>query len=756
MTVAASAVTVTQKPRAVRAARRATDRPNGHAPAVDPRAFLAERLELSGIAAEEGRYAGILAMTVAEARRQGYELPGNCTDGFVLPYHDAKGAVRSQMWRWRNNPALVKGFAKLTDDPLSGLKYVQPHDTDCEVYWPRVQGLNWEKLLADPKIPVVVVEGELKALCLCLRGVAAVGLGGVWSFTLHKQLLPALAKLAAGREVWIAFDSDTEDKPMVTAARSWLAKALTAAGATVRILVIPPLRDKTKTGVDDWCCARPKLREQALREALLELEDEQEFALAAELYRLNTAYVINRENGRIHSVTDINKSWDDQKFVRLIENGTIAARDRKGNETPKSASKEWIMWPLRNVVEGQAYVPMAQTISQHYSRYVYVEGQRMLNNWQGWASVPAHSKRGEGMVRKFWTALLDHHFRQQRPEDDTAQAQRLLCRRWFEQWWAYAVQNPGMKMHSCTVLQGWPGGGKGLVGYMVRAAVYGRHFREVTQKDLEGAFNASYSEAVGLLMGSEITTKTTRIDMSEWFKNFITADTLRVNRKHVPDYFMENRINAYFTTNYEDSFFLDDNDRRYFLWAIPPVRLDQHKEFGPRWIADCVAAMKDTEFCAALHWHLLNLDISGFDHSRVPDSPAKQVAVLFSHNAGDSFITDFIERKTEQASGKSVVPTVFSFHEAYESFKAKHPQFGEKAFLKAWRKRFDAIGRVRLVFIDGHGVRDKVKTALWTYRPDFTRGKVPDIITIEAAKRQYIALNSPRVAEPTEPKPRKY
>src|SRR5438552_163520 len=150
ITMTVSPTVAVPKRSAVRLVKPKPAKVNGRAPAIDPRVFLAERLELSGITQDEARHAGIRAMTVAEARKQGYELPANCTDGFVLPYHDVKGAVRGQMWRWRNNPALVKGFSRLTDDPLSGFRYVQPAATACEVYWPRVHGLDWEKVPANP------------------------------------------------------------------------------------------------------------------------------------------------------------------------------------------------------------------------------------------------------------------------------------------------------------------------------------------------------------------------------------------------------------------------------------------------------------------------------------------------------------------------------------------------------------------------------------------------------------------------------
>ena len=142
-------------------------------------------------------------------------------------------------------------------NPLPGRKYLAPEGSGCQVYWPRVKGLDWSTILKNPKVPVAIVEGELKALCLCLAGVevTAVAIGGVWNWVRNKQLLPDLARLAAGgRDILIIFDSDTEDKPQCSGARYWLAKAMLDTGGNVHIIRIPHLPDDKspdKTGADD-------------------------------------------------------------------------------------------------------------------------------------------------------------------------------------------------------------------------------------------------------------------------------------------------------------------------------------------------------------------------------------------------------------------------------------------------------------------------------------------------------------------------
>ena len=91
--------------------------------------------------------------------------------------------------------------------------------------------------MLNPAIEVWIVEGELKALSLCLRGVPAVAVGGVWNWANQKRLLPELDWLAQKERVLrILYDSDTRDKPQVAGARYALAWALEIGEASPRLL----------------------------------------------------------------------------------------------------------------------------------------------------------------------------------------------------------------------------------------------------------------------------------------------------------------------------------------------------------------------------------------------------------------------------------------------------------------------------------------------------------------------------------------
>jgi hypothetical protein len=87
----------------------------------------------------------------------------------------------------------------------------------------------------------------------------------------------------------------------------------------------------------------------------------------------------------------------------------------------------------------------------------------------------------------------------------------------------------------------------------------------------------------------------------------------------VDPYTLPNRANYYFTSNYDDAFHLNDDDRRYFVVEVgsSPMTTEEGTYYGG-WI-------ENRENRNALMWHLLHLDCSDFDpKGRAPDTDEKE------------------------------------------------------------------------------------------------------------------------------------
>jgi len=119
-----------------------------------------------------------------------------------------------------------------------------------------------------------IVEGELKSLCGHAQGLPIVGLSGVWNWRTETEeaslladgeklkdeaaLLPELAQVDwSGKRIRLLYDSDIVPGHKAYDAFPRLAEQLYRLGAEeVRILTIPSLSKKEKTGLDEYLIAK--------------------------------------------------------------------------------------------------------------------------------------------------------------------------------------------------------------------------------------------------------------------------------------------------------------------------------------------------------------------------------------------------------------------------------------------------------------------------------------------------------------------
>ena len=176
----------------------------------------------------------------------------------VIPYYTAKG----QPLLNRHAP-FVRGRLLGGEGFLAGIptkqKFRQPSETGNHIYLDPARK-DWRELLADPTRPLVITEGEVKAMCATEHGIACLAVGGVWSWRTKVNgrgvPLPEFDQVAwSGRLVLLAWDSDTDQKPDVLAALRALTLELTTRGAKVERIKIPPADGGGKVGLDDYLVA---------------------------------------------------------------------------------------------------------------------------------------------------------------------------------------------------------------------------------------------------------------------------------------------------------------------------------------------------------------------------------------------------------------------------------------------------------------------------------------------------------------------
>lgn len=190
-------------------------------------------------------------------------------------YSEASPAALAEILHWsrpprRLPPAIVfpyfgpqgpLGYCRIkADNPRQSkdklVKYESPRGLPNEIYLPP----NTIGVLNDAAVPLIITEGEKKALAADQHGHHCVGLVGVCGWNTPKQntLCPPLERVSwRGRDVFIAFDSDLRHNTIVQDAEIRLAAALVHRGANVKVLRLPdgPPDEEgnpSKVGVDDF------------------------------------------------------------------------------------------------------------------------------------------------------------------------------------------------------------------------------------------------------------------------------------------------------------------------------------------------------------------------------------------------------------------------------------------------------------------------------------------------------------------------
>lgn len=142
---------------------------------------------------------------------------------------------------------------KLFPPPAAGEdrpKYWQRQGTDVRLYIP----VGLENQLKEVGTPLMITEGEKKALKAAQEGFCCVGVGGAWMFKEAgaDALLDDLERIPKfERTVEIVYDSDFTRKEDVLLAVFRLGKLLEKRGAKVRVVCLPE-NITGKTGLDDY------------------------------------------------------------------------------------------------------------------------------------------------------------------------------------------------------------------------------------------------------------------------------------------------------------------------------------------------------------------------------------------------------------------------------------------------------------------------------------------------------------------------
>lgn len=488
---------------------------------------LIDKLQNSGLTIEDNKRLKIKHLDPQETRKIIPSAPA--LDSFYIPYFHTNGSP-SNFFRIR----LVSNYSRFGVKPL---RYLQPPNTVSEVYLPPL--ISWEDTVKDPTEPIIITEGELKAAAATKHGFAAAGLGGVWSFTKDHRLLPWFGEVSwRNRTVYIVYDNDAKSNPQVAKAQLALARRLIELEAHPRIVSLP--ESDVKIGLDDYLLTHSADELRSLLTLSRPLEED------LELWRMNEEYVYIRNVQRIAA---INSSPPRLMTVNIFKDLEVANRfyfaPSVGKDlTPKMErrpiSKAWMEWAGRATLEDVDYMPGKPKIHDN-----------KLNTWPGWGAQPSSNPRPDvSPFLEFLGYLLEG------AEPDILE--------WVLDWLAFPLCNPGEKLSTAVLIWGrYQGTGKSLLGYTMKR-IYGQNFSEVSNREVHSNFN-DWKTNKQFVMCDELRGDDKR-GFYDDLKSWITNETFVINKKYQAMYIAKDSTNYYLTSNDATSLYVNQHDRRLFVW----------------------------------------------------------------------------------------------------------------------------------------------------------------------------------------------
>lgn len=588
--------------------------------------LMLDKIHRSKLDAKDAQALKFTPMTAVAAKVLG--LPVSKA-GFKIPYFDS-GGKPLKFFRFRYMEDTRSGFAQAAG--TKGLRYAQPKNSPVEIYLPPNCPIKWSEVIADPAIPVVITEGELKAACASKFAIPTVGLGGVWSFQSTKTgvaLLPQLEEFDwEERPVYICYDSDGATNPQVVEAEARLAKRLLEKGASVWICRLPPLpadepgEAPYKCGIDDY------ILEYGIDAFKSEILDNAfEYEASAALHEMNERVVYVRNPGFIWDHVARMKmppsAFKEHAFSNKHYFETRINAQGKETLVKTPVAKAWLEWGHRAECAALAFEPGQPRITEAGD----------LNAWMGWGlGEDAEPMKGDCSE---WDRLLTHIF-----------GTDLDARRYFEQWAAYPLQHPGTKMHVAVAIWGpVHGSGKTLIGTTLRRIYGDRHSEELKDSSLEDD-RFEWAENKQFILADDITSRGDRKFMRK-LMTMITQSRLRLNVKYIPSYSIRDVINYMFTSNDPDALFMDDQDRRFFVHEVLAGLFPNHHRY--------VDWMNSPSGIAAVWYHLMTIDMTGFDpHAPAPHTIGKDSMIEMGKSELGAFVLD-LKQNTETVLGRARV-----------------------------------------------------------------------------------------------------
>ena len=209
-------------------------------------------------------------------------------------------------------------------------------------------------------------------------------------------------------------------------------------------------------------------------------------------------------------------------------------------------------------------------------------------------------------------------------------------------WLAHHRQHPGDKVNHALVLGGAQGIGKDSLLEPAKHAVGPWNFHEISPAHLLGQFNSFVKSVILRINEGRDLGEIDRFKFYDHTKIYTAAppDVLRVNEKHLKEYYVLNCLGLVITTNHRtDGLYLPADDRRHYVaWSNY-----KKEDFTADYWNDLWSFYTNGGF-EHVAAYLSELDLSGFDaKAPPPKTPAFWDIVNVSRAPEDAELADVLD-----------------------------------------------------------------------------------------------------------------
>lgn len=274
-----------------------------------------------------------------------------------------------------------------------------------------------------------------------------------------------------------------------------------------------------------------------------------------------------------------------------------------------------------------------------------------------------------------------------------------LMQRWLMQFYAHALQKPGVKIQTAPLLvSSETGTGKNTLCHVIPQLLFGEKWvRTISGDVLKSQFNDTIGETWWLYLeelraGSH---KAERIALTNKIKSWVTDNILEVHPKGMKPYNTRNRIQITGTSNFEDALHLDNNDRRWAISGMGPPLTERES-------TDVYHFLNSERAPGVLRHIFGNTNITGFNPTaRAPATTAKTAMIRASVGSWESMIVEMmvsgaapfgkdvfrLQDASDTISGKGGPPTLMALRGVLSKapFNCKQLPNGREHRWYAWR-----------------------------------------------------------------------